>query len=42
MKYKLIYQGTTGKHSHEYASLKSVRNAIIRRNVRMASSLWDS
>ena len=32
MKFKLIYQGTTGKHSHEYASLKSVRNAIIRRN----------
>ena len=32
MKFKLIYQGTTGKHSHVYASLKSVRNAIIRRN----------
>ena len=32
MKFKLIYQGTTGKHSHEYASLKSMKNAIIRRN----------
>ena len=33
MKFKLIYQGTTGKHSHEYASLKSMKNAIIRHNV---------
>lgn len=33
MKYELIYQGTTGKHSHVYASLKSMRDAIIRRSV---------
>lgn len=34
MKFKLIYQGTTGKHSHEYASLKTMKNAIVRYNNR--------
>lgn len=32
MKFKLIYQGTTGKHSHECASLKSMKKAIVRLN----------
>lgn len=34
MKFKVITQGLTGKHSHEFASIKSARNAIVRANVR--------